>query len=61
MIEEKKREKKVVLYDEYENDEKESEKDLKPKDGKGKKMTEAEKNLLLGDLKNFSKSFKLPK
>jgi len=27
---------------------------------KPKKLSEAEKSLLLGDLKNFSKSFKLP-
>ena len=57
---EKNKEKKVVLYDEFRNDDEDFEKDLKSKDNKGKKMTEAEKNLLLGDLKNFSKSFKLP-
>ncbi len=49
----------MVLYDEFGYGDEDFGK--KSKDGKGKKMTEAEKNSLLGDLKNFSKSFKIPK
>jgi hypothetical protein len=53
----KEKEKNVVLYDESEQQSSMGED--KPKE-KTKKLSESERAALLGDLKSFSKSFKLP-